>query len=119
RADFPVVAATVLILATFYVLLTLVTDLLNAFLDPRIRAARGGTARDRRKPRRRRPDPRRFGRGADAAPRLRPCRVHDRHRRRPLHPRRRPAGAAAGAARSVRPGPVPAPHPAGLARQGQ
>jgi peptide/nickel transport system permease protein len=39
RADFPVVQAIVLILATFYVVLTLVADLLNAFLDPRIRVA--------------------------------------------------------------------------------
>jgi peptide/nickel transport system permease protein len=39
RADFPVVQAVVLILATIYVVLTLVADLLNAFLDPRIRVA--------------------------------------------------------------------------------
>jgi peptide/nickel transport system permease protein len=39
RADFPVVQAIVLILATIYVVLTLVADLLNAFLDPRIRVA--------------------------------------------------------------------------------
>jgi peptide/nickel transport system permease protein len=37
RADFPVVQAIVLILACFYILLTLLADLLNAFLDPRIR----------------------------------------------------------------------------------
>jgi peptide/nickel transport system permease protein len=37
RADFPVVQAIVLILATIYVVLTLLADLLNAFLDPRIR----------------------------------------------------------------------------------
>lgn len=37
RADFPVVQAVVLILASIYVVLTLVADLLNAFLDPRIR----------------------------------------------------------------------------------
>jgi peptide/nickel transport system permease protein len=39
RADFPVVQAIVLILATIYIVLTLVADLLNAFLDPRIRVA--------------------------------------------------------------------------------
>lgn len=39
RADFPVVQAVVLILASIYVVLTLVADLLNAFLDPRIRVA--------------------------------------------------------------------------------
>src|SRR5712675_2235217 len=36
RADFPVVQAIVLILAAIYIVLTLVADLLNAFLDPRI-----------------------------------------------------------------------------------
>ncbi|MBM3571631.1 MAG: ABC transporter permease [Alphaproteobacteria bacterium] len=39
RADFPVVQAIVLVLATIYVVLTLFADLLNAFLDPRIRIA--------------------------------------------------------------------------------
>jgi peptide/nickel transport system permease protein len=39
RADFPVVQAIVLILASFYIVLTLLADLLNAFLDPRIRVA--------------------------------------------------------------------------------
>jgi peptide/nickel transport system permease protein len=37
RADFPVVQAIVLILACFYIVLNLLADLLNAFLDPRIR----------------------------------------------------------------------------------
>jgi len=37
RADFPVVQAIVLILAGFYIALTLAADMLNAFLDPRIR----------------------------------------------------------------------------------
>lgn len=37
RADFPVVQAIVLILACLYILLTLLADMLNAFLDPRIR----------------------------------------------------------------------------------
>jgi len=37
RADFPVVQAIVLILACIYVLLTLLADMLNAVLDPRIR----------------------------------------------------------------------------------
>jgi peptide/nickel transport system permease protein len=37
RADFPVVQAIVLILACFYIVLTLAADMLNAFLDPRIR----------------------------------------------------------------------------------
>ena len=36
RADLPVVQAIVLIFATFYVVLTLLADLLNAYLDPRI-----------------------------------------------------------------------------------
>ena len=36
RADLPVVQAIVLIFASFYVVLTLVADLLNAYLDPRI-----------------------------------------------------------------------------------
>jgi peptide/nickel transport system permease protein len=39
RADFPVVQAIVLILASFYVVLSLLADLLNAVLDPRIRLA--------------------------------------------------------------------------------
>ena len=37
RADFPVVQAIVLVLACFYIVLTLLADMLNAFLDPRIR----------------------------------------------------------------------------------
>jgi peptide/nickel transport system permease protein len=37
RADFPVVQAIVLILACFYIVLTLLADMLNAFFDPRIR----------------------------------------------------------------------------------
>ncbi len=37
RADFPVVQAIVLVLACIYVLLTLLADVLNAVLDPRIR----------------------------------------------------------------------------------
>ncbi len=37
RADFPVVQAIVLVLAGIYVVLTLLADLLNAFLDPRVR----------------------------------------------------------------------------------
>src|SRR5262249_841206 len=41
RADFPVVQAIVLILALFYIVLTLLADRLNAFLDPRI-LVRGG-----------------------------------------------------------------------------
>jgi peptide/nickel transport system permease protein len=39
RADFPVVQAIVLVLASFYVVLTFLADLLNAFLDPRVRVA--------------------------------------------------------------------------------
>jgi len=39
RKDFPVVQAIVLILALLYILLTLLADLLNALLDPRIRIA--------------------------------------------------------------------------------
>ena len=37
RSDFPTVQALVLILSLFYVVLTFLADLLNAFLDPRIR----------------------------------------------------------------------------------
>ena len=36
RSDLPVVQAIVLIFASFYVVLTLLADLLNAYLDPRI-----------------------------------------------------------------------------------
>lgn len=36
RADLPVVQAIVLIFASFYVVLTLLADMLNAYLDPRI-----------------------------------------------------------------------------------
>jgi peptide/nickel transport system permease protein len=39
RADFPVVQAIVLVLAAIYIVLTLIADLLNAVLDPRIRVA--------------------------------------------------------------------------------
>jgi peptide/nickel transport system permease protein len=39
RADFPVLQAVVLIVSLVYVLLTLLADLLNAWLDPRIRVA--------------------------------------------------------------------------------
>jgi ABC-type dipeptide/oligopeptide/nickel transport system permease component len=39
KNDFPVVQAVVLILAVIYVALTLLADLLNAVLDPRLRAA--------------------------------------------------------------------------------
>jgi peptide/nickel transport system permease protein len=39
KNDFPVVQAVVLLLATIYVGLTLVADLFNAVLDPRLRAA--------------------------------------------------------------------------------
>jgi len=37
--DFPVTQAVLLLLALIYVVLTLVSDLLNAFLDPRMRVA--------------------------------------------------------------------------------
>jgi len=37
RADLPMMQAIVLVLSVFYILLTLLADLLNAFLDPRIR----------------------------------------------------------------------------------
>lgn len=37
RSDLPVVQAITLVIASFYVLLTLLADLLNAILDPRIR----------------------------------------------------------------------------------
>lgn len=39
KNDYPVVQAVVLVLACIYVLLTLLADLLNAFLDPRLRTA--------------------------------------------------------------------------------
>lgn len=37
RADFPIVQAIVLILSSVYVVLTFLADILNAFLDPRLR----------------------------------------------------------------------------------
>jgi len=37
RADLPMMQAIVLVLSIFYILLTLFADLLNAFLDPRVR----------------------------------------------------------------------------------
>ena len=39
RADLPVMQAVVLVLSVFYIVLTFLSDLLNAFLDPRIRVA--------------------------------------------------------------------------------
>ncbi len=39
RADLPMMQAIVLVLSVFYILLTLLADLLNAFLDPRIRVS--------------------------------------------------------------------------------
>ncbi len=39
RSDFEVMQAIVLTIATFYILLTFLADLLNAFLDPRIRVS--------------------------------------------------------------------------------
>lgn len=39
KNDFPVVQAVVLVLATIYIGLTLVSDILNALLDPRLRGA--------------------------------------------------------------------------------
>ncbi|MEL6374738.1 MAG: ABC transporter permease [Pseudomonadota bacterium] len=39
RADLPMMQAIVLVLSVFYILLTLIADLLNAFLDPRIRVS--------------------------------------------------------------------------------
>jgi len=39
RKDFPVVQAIVMLLATIYILLTFLADILNAWLDPRIRVA--------------------------------------------------------------------------------
>ncbi|HEX9843635.1 MAG TPA: ABC transporter permease subunit, partial [bacterium] len=39
RSDVSVVQAIVLILSCFYIVLTLLADLLNAYLDPRIRVA--------------------------------------------------------------------------------
>jgi len=37
KNDFPVVQSVVLFLATIYIVLTLLADLLNALLDPRLR----------------------------------------------------------------------------------
>ena len=37
RADLPMMQAIVLVLACFYIVLTFLADMLNAFLDPRIR----------------------------------------------------------------------------------
>ncbi|KPX80017.1 hypothetical protein ALO59_02381 [Pseudomonas amygdali pv. mellea] len=37
RDDFPVVQAVVLLIAGIYIVLTLLADVLNALLDPRIR----------------------------------------------------------------------------------
>ncbi len=39
KNDFPVVQAVVLFLAVIYILLTLLSDMLNAFLDPRLRTS--------------------------------------------------------------------------------
>ena len=39
RADLPMMQAIVLVLSVFYIVLTLLADLVNAFLDPRIRVA--------------------------------------------------------------------------------
>jgi peptide/nickel transport system permease protein len=39
KNDFPVVQAVVLVLAVIYIALTLLADLLNAALDPRLRAS--------------------------------------------------------------------------------
>jgi peptide/nickel transport system permease protein len=39
KNDFPVVQAVVLVLASLYIGLTLVSDILNALLDPRLRGA--------------------------------------------------------------------------------
>lgn len=39
RADLPMMQAIVLVLSCFYIILTLVADILNAFLDPRIRVS--------------------------------------------------------------------------------
>lgn len=39
RADFPTVQALILVFSLFYVVLTFVSDMLNAWLDPRIRVA--------------------------------------------------------------------------------
>jgi len=39
RADLPMMQAIVLVLACFYIVLTFLADMLNAFLDPRIRVA--------------------------------------------------------------------------------
>jgi peptide/nickel transport system permease protein len=39
RSDLPVVQAIILILSLLYVLLTMLADILNALLDPRLRAA--------------------------------------------------------------------------------
>ena len=42
RRDYPVVQAVVLVIAAAFVLVNLLVDILNAYLDPRIRYGRGG-----------------------------------------------------------------------------
>jgi ABC-type dipeptide/oligopeptide/nickel transport system permease component len=42
RRDYPMVQAVVLVIATAFVLVNLLVDILNAYLDPRIRYGRGG-----------------------------------------------------------------------------
>ena len=39
RADLPMMQAIVLVLSVFYIVLTFLADMLNAWLDPRIRVA--------------------------------------------------------------------------------
>jgi peptide/nickel transport system permease protein len=39
RSDFPTVQAVILVFSVIYILLTLLADLLNGWLDPRIRVA--------------------------------------------------------------------------------
>ena len=94
KNDFPVVQAVVLVLAVIYVALTMLADLMNAVLDPRLR---GRMSADRHPA----PQP---ASGA-AGERRHLARRADRRRRRDLRRLR----AAAGAARSLRPGSRQAP----------
>ena len=95
KNDFPVVQAVVLVLAVIYVALTMLADLMNAVLDPRLR---GHEAPDERRQRDGRPQAR-----LEERQHL-DRRGHRGHRHDLRHLR-----AAAGAARSLRAGPQQAP----------
>jgi hypothetical protein len=102
QRDYPVVQAVVLVIAALFILLNLLTDLIYAVVDPRIRYARDDARRTVRMPGTERaapggPAP---GRSTTAAPTLRPPAIAPRrpdHRPRPPQfdpppPARQPAG---------------------------